>query len=518
MQPEDYERDRVGKYADYFKDNEILPIPEIAKDLETRILSLVVTDLKTKRVTGLKKKAFEKLIRTAGIPYQYFCRSFATLDILLPTVEQAARTAATNNKTKHFHLQPEYMGTRRVRVTMCNVPAFLMGDVLASYLSKYGRVEEVALQRSANGTAYGDYTFRICLSREGFQAITEIIISRDRQMMIIVESRRPRCWNCKQLGQRNKRRRQSPQANPSRRQKHQLQPKNLMKRAGRKWLEKKEGSPRREPVSTKEPRESVPAPKEQKVKSPKTPASPTKNKLPAPHQASTPALHQASTLASIPATHQVSTPAPQQVSTPALKSTRKNKNKPSEETPIETTINLNRKRNDEVGFSKKLCPNTPPQQKPPQNQPQPQQQNPQTTPPHTPSLPSFTFSSFSSPELFHERSQSESRPPSTTLENRSKRRTKSVSPYSNKDLKEKAIALGSFNLEAISDFQIRKSLKPLMNLEKIQKENVYNPLNFRGAPPSSAWLASTPSQFRLSWRQLATPMRAWGWRNWSTPC
>ena len=59
--PEDYERDRVGKYAKYFKGNEILPIPEIVKQLEPRILSLVISDIKTKRLVGLKKETFEDL-------------------------------------------------------------------------------------------------------------------------------------------------------------------------------------------------------------------------------------------------------------------------------------------------------------------------------------------------------------------------------------------------------------------------------------------------------------------------
>ena len=48
--PEDYERDRVGKYAQYPKGNETLLIPEVSKVLEPRILSLVVSDLKTRGV------------------------------------------------------------------------------------------------------------------------------------------------------------------------------------------------------------------------------------------------------------------------------------------------------------------------------------------------------------------------------------------------------------------------------------------------------------------------------------
>ena len=178
-----------------------MPIPEIVKQLEPRILSLVVSDIKTKRLVGLKKEIFEDLLRKAGIPCQYFCRkSFGTWDVLLPTEEQAAKAAATNIMTKNFRLQPEYKGTRRLHVTICNIPAYITGDFLASYLSPYGKVEEINLLRSPAGTAYGDYMFRLCLKRDGFKAIPENLISGDRQMMLTVEGKRPRCWGCKQIG------------------------------------------------------------------------------------------------------------------------------------------------------------------------------------------------------------------------------------------------------------------------------------------------------------------------------
>ena len=199
--PADFERDRVGRYAKYFKGNEILPIPELVEKLTPRILSLVVSDLKTKKLVGLNKDIFEELVRKAGIPCQYFCRkSFATWDVLLPTEEQAAKAAANNIVTKHFRLQPEYRGTRRLRVTVSNVPAVITGEVLAAYLSAFGQVEEFNLLRSPAGTAYGEYAFRLCLTRDGFKAIPETIISGDRQMMVMVEGRRPRCWACRQIG------------------------------------------------------------------------------------------------------------------------------------------------------------------------------------------------------------------------------------------------------------------------------------------------------------------------------
>ena len=191
----------VGRFAKYFKGNEILPIPEIAEKIAPRVLSLVVSDLKTKRLVGLTKEVFEELIRKAGIPCQYFCRkSFATWDVLLPTEKQAAKTAESDIITKHFRLQPEYKGTRRLCVTVCNVPAIITGEVLAAYLSAYGHVEEFNLLRSPAGIAYGDYAFRLCLTRDGFKAIPETLICGDRQIMVMVEGRRPRCLGCKQIG------------------------------------------------------------------------------------------------------------------------------------------------------------------------------------------------------------------------------------------------------------------------------------------------------------------------------
>ena len=166
-----------------------------------RIFSLVISDLKTKRLVGLNKETFEELLRKAGIPCQYFChKSFATWDVRLPSEEQAARAATGDIVTKHFRLQPGYKGTRRLRVTVWNVPAYITGVVLAAYLSAYGQVEEFNLLRPVTGTAYGDYAFRLCLTRDGFKATPETLISGDRQMIVVVEGRRSRCWGCKQIG------------------------------------------------------------------------------------------------------------------------------------------------------------------------------------------------------------------------------------------------------------------------------------------------------------------------------
>ena len=161
----------------------------------------MVTDLRTRRLAGLKKEWFEELLKTAGIPGKYFYRrSFATWDVLLTSEEIAKKLAISNITTKYFRLQPEYKGRRRIKVTACNVSMQLNGDVIAIYLSSCGGVEDYTQITSAHGTAYGDFSFTMILDRGGFNAIPHIISYRDTTMTVIVVGRKPLCWNCKQLG------------------------------------------------------------------------------------------------------------------------------------------------------------------------------------------------------------------------------------------------------------------------------------------------------------------------------
>ena len=195
--PCDYARDRVEKYEKYFKDGEILPIPELVEAVEPKTLSFVVTDIKTKRLAGIKKETFEDLLKTANIPGKYFCRrSFATWDVLLPSEEVAKSLAGGNITTRFFRLQPEYRGKRRIRVTVCNVSVQLSGDVLAAYLSIYGGVEQVTQVTSTRGTAYGDYVFVMCLDGGGFDKVPHGVRYREQTMTVVVGGGKPLCWSC----------------------------------------------------------------------------------------------------------------------------------------------------------------------------------------------------------------------------------------------------------------------------------------------------------------------------------
>ena len=198
--PKDYTKIRE-KYEKYFQGNRILPIPELVQEVQPKIISFVVTDLKTKRLAGIKKDTFEGLLKAADIPAKYYRRrSFATWDVLLPSEDLAAKLAGENVISKYFRLQPEYMGRRKIRITECNVPIQLNEEVLAAYLVKHGEIEEITKAKSVNGTAHGDYIFTMCLDRGGFTAIPHVIEYEHQIMTVVVEGRKPQCWNCKQLG------------------------------------------------------------------------------------------------------------------------------------------------------------------------------------------------------------------------------------------------------------------------------------------------------------------------------
>ena len=152
-------------------------------------------------MAGIRKETFEELLKAAAIPAKYYCRrSFATWDVLLPSQELAAKLAGESINSKYFRLQPEYMGRRRIRITVCNVPIELNEEVLAAFLCKYGDIEDITKAKSSSGTAHGDYIFTMCLDRGGFQAIPHTLDYETQVMTVVVEGRKPQCWNCKQLG------------------------------------------------------------------------------------------------------------------------------------------------------------------------------------------------------------------------------------------------------------------------------------------------------------------------------
>ena len=127
--------------------------------MESKSLTLIVTDLRTRRLAGLKKGILRGAIKNC----RHSMRSYATWNVLLPSEDLASKLSGNNITTKYFRLQPEYRGKRTIRVTVCNILIQLIGDVLAAYLSKYDSVEAVTPLKSFDGTTHSDYIFTVCL-------------------------------------------------------------------------------------------------------------------------------------------------------------------------------------------------------------------------------------------------------------------------------------------------------------------------------------------------------------------
>ena len=145
---EDREKDRVEKYALYFQGILILHIPEFGAAVEPKNLSFIITDLRTRRLAGLKKETFAGVVsphRMSCYPWRSWQQSWLAVTSLQNT------SASLDYKRK------------RTDWTVCNVPLQLNEDVLAVYLSTYGSVEETTPIRSADGTAHGDNVFNISM-------------------------------------------------------------------------------------------------------------------------------------------------------------------------------------------------------------------------------------------------------------------------------------------------------------------------------------------------------------------
>ena len=93
-----HEKYRVRKYALYFRGNQILPIPELVAAVLPKTLSFIITNLRTRKLTGFKKETLVELLKSADIRCRHFCpRSFAPWDVLLSSEKLAITPMAVTS-------------------------------------------------------------------------------------------------------------------------------------------------------------------------------------------------------------------------------------------------------------------------------------------------------------------------------------------------------------------------------------------------------------------------------------
>ena len=117
---------------------------------------------------------------------------YAIWDVLVPTKKQAQKLAEKYTVIKFFRLQPEYMGSWRMKVTIC-----ISSNFPAAYQSKYGRVEEVSTVNGNTGP-FAEITPSPSVFKGGISP--QYLTFGDGQPLVIMEGRQPLYWQCKQTG------------------------------------------------------------------------------------------------------------------------------------------------------------------------------------------------------------------------------------------------------------------------------------------------------------------------------
>ena len=77
------------------------------------------------------------------------------------------------------------METWKIKVTVSNILVALQSHVLASFL----QIEDFNAAQDAVGAMIGDFSFLMCLEREGFDTIPNIIMNNNWHMRVIVKGR-----------------------------------------------------------------------------------------------------------------------------------------------------------------------------------------------------------------------------------------------------------------------------------------------------------------------------------------
>lgn len=121
------------KYAEYTRGNEFITIPEALNAVHTRTISLLTTNVKSRKLIGVIRESIEKALKSHKILAR---GSNALWDILLATEQEAKQVAGYILETKSVPLQTEYMGARKTKVTVHRVPVDISEDRMGAFFAR----------------------------------------------------------------------------------------------------------------------------------------------------------------------------------------------------------------------------------------------------------------------------------------------------------------------------------------------------------------------------------------------
>lgn len=85
-----------SQYENFVSDNELIPMPSLLETVNTKIISLLTTDIKSSKLIGVSREIMEDALKSLNIGTKVLaCRSNAMWDILLQTEDVAKALAGS---------------------------------------------------------------------------------------------------------------------------------------------------------------------------------------------------------------------------------------------------------------------------------------------------------------------------------------------------------------------------------------------------------------------------------------
>lgn len=104
----------------------MLPVLET---MNTRTISLLTTDIKTRKLISVKKEIMEEALKNLNIGSKILIRRSRTMRDIVLVIENAAKALAGSiMTTKSVRLQTEYLRTRKTKGILHEVPLYISGD------------------------------------------------------------------------------------------------------------------------------------------------------------------------------------------------------------------------------------------------------------------------------------------------------------------------------------------------------------------------------------------------------
>lgn len=92
------------------------------------------------------------------------------------------------------------MGTRKTKVRVHGMPVDITEYRMGTFFAQYEQIEEVSAVISKASIASGDFVLQITLTRRSIADIPNILMYREKRMLLVVEGRRPYCWSYRTSG------------------------------------------------------------------------------------------------------------------------------------------------------------------------------------------------------------------------------------------------------------------------------------------------------------------------------